>query len=67
MEVVFQDKPLSMGWCLECHRSPENHLRPVEFVTQLDWVPDEDQVALGTRLRETNNIHPPTDCNTCHR
>ena len=67
MEVVFQDKPLSMGWCLECHRSPENHLRPVEFVTQLDWVPEEDQLALGTRLRETNNINPPTDCNTCHR
>jgi hypothetical protein len=67
MEVVFQDKPLSMGWCLECHRSPEKHLRPVEFVTQLDWVPEEDQLALGTRLRETNNINPPTDCNTCHR
>jgi hypothetical protein len=67
MEVVFQDKPLSMGWCLECHRSPENHLRPVEFVTQLDWVPEDDQLALGTRLRETNNINPPTDCNTCHR
>jgi len=67
MEVVFQDKSLSMGWCLECHRSPENHLRPVEFVTQLDWVPSEDQLALGMRLRETNNINPPTDCNTCHR
>ena len=67
MEVVFQAEPLSMGWCLECHRNPENHLRPVEFVTQLDWVPEEDQLALGTRLRETNNINPPTDCNTCHR
>jgi hypothetical protein len=67
MEVVFQAEPLSMGWCLECHRSPENHLRPVEFVTQLDWVPEEDQLALGTRLRATNNINPPTDCNTCHR
>ncbi len=67
MEVVFQDQPLSMGWCLECHRSPENHLRPVEFVTRLDWVPSEDQLALGTRLREANNINPPTDCNTCHR
>jgi len=67
MEVVYQAEPLSMGWCLECHRSPEQHLRPVEFVTQLDWVPEEDQLALGSRLRETNNINPPTDCNTCHR
>jgi len=67
MEVVFQAEPLSMGWCLECHRSPEKHLRPAEFVTKLDWVPEEDQLALGSRLRETNNINPPTDCNTCHR
>ena len=33
----------------------------------LDWVPAEDQLALGRRLRETNNINPPQDCNTCHR
>jgi len=67
MEVVSQVEPLSMGWCLECHRNPERHLRPPEYVTVLDWVPEEDQLALGSRLRENNNINPPTDCNTCHR
>lgn len=67
MEVVYQAEPLSMGWCLNCHRNPENHLRPVEFVTELDWVPEEDQLVLGARLRETNNINPPVDCSTCHR
>jgi hypothetical protein len=67
MEVVFQAKELSMGWCLDCHRNPERHLRPVEFVTQLDWVPDEDQLVLGARLRELNNIDPKETCNTCHR
>jgi len=67
MEVVTQVKSLSMGWCLECHRNPEQHLRPVEFVTQLDWVPVEDQLVLGQRLRETHNINPPQDCYTCHR
>ena len=67
MEVVYQAEMLSMGWCLDCHRSPERHLRPVEFVTELDWVPQEDQLVLGARLRETNNINPPVDCNTCHR
>ena len=30
MEVVYQAEPLSMGWCLECHRAPEQHLRPLE-------------------------------------
>jgi hypothetical protein len=67
MEVVYQAKPLSMGWCLECHRNPERHLRPLEYVTQLDWVPEEDQLVLGARLREENHINPQTTCNTCHR
>lgn len=67
MEVVAQVEPLSMGWCLRCHRNPEPHLRPVEFVTQMDWVPEEDQLALGARLREINNINPQQDCYTCHR
>ncbi|MCU0233268.1 MAG: cytochrome c family protein [Thermoanaerobaculales bacterium] len=67
MEVVTQVEPLSMGWCLRCHREPERHLRPLEFVTQLDWVPGEDQLALGRRLREQNDINPPQDCSTCHR
>ncbi len=67
MEVVYQAQPLSMGWCLNCHRNPERYLRPVEFVTKLDWVPEEDQLALGKRLRETYNINPRTDCYTCHR
>jgi hypothetical protein len=28
MEVVFQHETLSMGWCLNCHRSPYGNLRP---------------------------------------
>ncbi len=67
MERVAQHEKLSMGWCLDCHRAPENHLRPVEFVTKMDWVPTEDQVVLGTRLKESNHINPPQDCSTCHR
>lgn len=67
MEVVYQAEPLSMGWCLDCHRNPEKHLRPVEYVTQLDWVPEEDQLVLGARLREENHINPQVTCNTCHR
>jgi hypothetical protein len=67
METVSQEKPLTMGWCLECHRNPEKYLRPLEYVTRLDWVPGEDQTALGRRLREQYNINPSTDCTTCHR
>jgi hypothetical protein len=56
-----------MGWCLDCHRRPEPYLRPKEFVTNLGWVPGEDPVQLGTRLRQENNISPRTNCSTCHR
>jgi len=66
-EVVAQTAPLSMGWCLECHRQPEPYLRPKELVTNLGWVPSEDPLKLGARLRKENNINPQTDCSTCHR
>jgi len=39
MEVVYQAKNLSMGWCLECHREPEKHLRPADKVYDLAWEP----------------------------
>jgi hypothetical protein len=67
MEVVRQVQPLSMGWCLDCHRNPEPHLRPPSLVTAMNWVPREDPEVLGRRLRETNRINPSTDCSTCHR
>ncbi len=67
MDVVRQVSPLSMGWCLDCHRHPEPHLRPAALVTKMDWVPGEDPEDLGRRLRETQRINPSTDCSTCHR
>ena len=57
MDVVYQAEPLSMGWCLECHREPEKYLWPKEQVTNLDWRP-EDQLELGLQLKETYNVNP---------
>lgn len=69
MAVVQQDKPLSMGWCLSCHRNPDAYLRPPEFVTKMDWVPPagQDPVEYGRKLRADLKINPPTDCSACHR
>lgn len=67
MEQVYQAKPLSMRWCLDCHRNPDPHLRPPESVTDLDWVPEEDAAVTGKRVREQLNINPSTSCSTCHR
>jgi hypothetical protein len=63
MEVVYQSQALTMGWCLDCHRDPVKHLRPLDEITVMGWEPTTDQA----RLAKENNIQPPTDCSTCHR
>jgi hypothetical protein len=39
MALVFQSKTLLMEWCLNCHRNPENHLRPKSEVFNIAWGP----------------------------
>jgi menaquinone reductase, multiheme cytochrome c subunit len=67
MEEVKQVQPLSMAWCLECHRNPTPHLRPKELVTQLDWVPPEPAEKIGAEVQQALKIHPQENCSTCHR
>ena len=68
MEEVYQDQPLSMGWCLDCHRNPDQHLRPPAEVTNMAWTASaEEQQAIAAELRGSLNIHPKEDCSTCHR
>jgi len=64
MEQVYQAEPLSMSWCLDCHRNPEPHLRRDEHITQLDYVPDASE---RTLVLEEKGIQPSTNCSTCHR
>ena len=37
MDEVHHAKPLSMSFCLDCHRDPAAHIRPVDKVTDLGW------------------------------
>ena len=37
MDEVYHAKPLSMSFCLDCHRDPAMHLRPLDKITDLDW------------------------------
>lgn len=69
MEVVKQVETLSMGWCLDCHRNPDPHLRDPKDVYDLGWKPPngEDPAEFGRKIRERLNINPSTDCSTCHR
>ena len=67
MERVRQEQPLSMGWCLDCHRDPEPNLRPPELATAMDWVPDRPAAEIGAEILLQRKLHPSTDCSTCHR
>jgi hypothetical protein len=77
MPVVWHDKALSMGWCLNCHRAPTENLRPVDQVTNLTWKPsDEAPVSgsgvntaadIGSKMKEKFAINPPQTCQGCHR
>jgi hypothetical protein len=53
--------PLTMGWCLDCHRNPIPNLRPRDQVTVMGYKPTPaDKAQLAT-------VNPPTNCSTCHR
>jgi hypothetical protein len=69
MPLVWQNASLQMQWCLNCHRNPEQYLRPREEVFNTYYVPPPDQAALGARLAKLYNIRPRQkleSCSTCH-
>jgi hypothetical protein len=66
-----------MEWCLECHRHPEEHLRPRSQVFSMTWQPSDeidpetgkpsDQRTLGLKLMKEYGVRSLTSCSTCHR
>jgi hypothetical protein len=69
MPLMRQVAPLTMDWCLDCHRDPGPKLRPREAVFDPAWTPPRDQAERGRRLLEAYHIDTArlTDCSTCHR
>jgi len=67
MERVAQAKPLSMTWCLDCHRNPEPYLRPRSEITNMRWQPSEDHAARAATWRRERRLEPPEACTACHR
>jgi hypothetical protein len=68
MQRVYKAEPLTMEWCLSCHREPEQYIRPREEVFNMEWQPP-DQSALGRRLVLEYQIDSKrlTNCYICHR
>ena len=67
MALTWREKSLNMEWCLECHRAPENFVRPRQFVFSMDWQPEIDQKILGERIVKEYDINSLTNCSICHR
>jgi hypothetical protein len=68
MPVVAHEKPLSMSWCLSCHRHPEPNLRPPGEVTNMSWKPaPEGAEEFAQKMQQQLNVHPPQSCQGCHR
>ena len=67
MPEVRQVNTLNMAWCLDCHRNPAPNVRPVQFVTKLDWQPDTDAAEVGHKIIAEKGINPPQNCSGCHR
>jgi len=69
MPLMRQAAPLTMGWCLDCHRDPAPYLRPAASVFDPDWTAPKDQAQQGRLLlaHEKIDVDHLTDCSVCHR
>ena len=68
MEVVYQVKPLSMDWCLDCHRSDSPEIRPKNEVTNMYWTPPADyDNFVSSWVEQHGDERPVGDCQKCHR
>ena len=70
MPLMRQAKPLTMSWCLECHRATEDYLRPRDQVFSMAYHPPSDQKKLGLQLQkryEVRDRQALMNCTTCHR
>jgi hypothetical protein len=78
MPLVWQEKTLLMEWCLDCHRAPEQHVRPRDQIYNMGFtyreVKDEkgrqkysSQLEMGKELVEQYQIRSKLSCNACHR
>ncbi len=68
MDEVYHAKSLSMSFCLDCHRNPEQALRDPKDVYNLDLkVDSEKQLKSGLKLAHDWKVNASQNCSACHR
>ena len=67
MPLMLQQNSLQMNWCLDCHRNPENFVRPRAEIYTMGYRPPVPQSVIGPQLVKEYDIRGNTSCSTCHR
>jgi hypothetical protein len=70
MPLTRRTQTLYMKWCLECHRAPQDYVRPRSEIYNLHWQAPPDQKTKGLRLVRQYQIDTTgrlTNCSVCHR
>jgi hypothetical protein len=67
MPLMYQENSLQMEWCIDCHRAPEQFVRPRSEVFTMGYRPPVAQAVLGPELVREYAIQSLTTCSTCHR
>ena len=77
LAIVREEQPLSMGWCLSCHRNPATALvdnkgdlgAPIKITDLMNvarQLNSEDQATKGEELAKFKKLQPPQTCGACH-
>lgn len=68
MDEVRHEKPLSMSFCLECHRDPAAKIRPQDKVFDLNWTaPAGFAEHHGKKMVHDMKVESLQSCSSCHR
>ena len=69
MDVVAHAKPLSMGFCLDCHRDPATRMRAKADIFNLDseTIATQSGLEAAHKFLTDRNVKPPQSCSGCHR
>jgi hypothetical protein len=69
MPLMVRQASLDMQWCLQCHRSAPQHIRPLDEVFSMKkFTPlSKQEIEQLNRLYHLQDERRLTDCSTCHR
>jgi len=70
MPAVYQENTLQMEWCINCHRNPQQFIRPKAEIYNMQWSDGDIDTTQRDKLKTDYKIRSRemmTSCSTCHR